>query len=425
MECQVRRANDVAELVLAGSLDASWSPYLADRIDDVVRAGAVEVWFDMGGVTYLSSHGIAILVRYHQQLRKIGGRVRILACSELVASVLKLTGVAQLLAGDGPLSTPTTSAVAESNVIECDGMTLQMFPGKASSGLASLSLIGEPGRLPGHGYEAWDERILKAEPGIVALGLGALGPGFDECRGRFGEFLAVAGVAAYRPSAGDGRPDFEHAARAFVPSLRVLYGLAFPTATAAVMRFESSAEPGSPSVSLSRIARACLDQTAGRPVGIVIAGESDGLVGAAIRRSPVGLAAGTDPFAHPGVRDWLSFTPEPEFSRTMALVVGVATHQPIPALAPFVRPLLGGVALESSGVISGHFHAAVLPYRPIPAGAIELDATVNHLIEPGRIETILHLLGDARPILGAGESLFKRGAIWYVPLSIEGGAPSP
>ena len=68
----------------------------------------------------------------------------------------------------------------------------------------------------------------------------------------------------------------------------------------------------------------------------------------------------------------------------------------------------------------GHFHAAVVPYRPIPAGAIGLDATVAHLFEPGRIETILHLLGDARPILGAGESKFKRGAIWYVPLAVEG-----
>jgi hypothetical protein len=44
------------------------------------------------------------------------------------------------------------------------------------------------------------------------------------------------------------------------------------------------------------------------------------------------------------------------------------------------------------------------------------------LLETGRIETILHLLGDFRPIVGAGESTFRRGAIWYVPLDVGGSA---
>ena len=106
-----------------------------------------------------------------------------------------------------------------------------------------------------------------AVPDAVAFGLGALGPSFEACRGRFGEFLAVAGVAAYRPTAGPGRPDFEQSAGAFVPEVRMLYGLAFP-ARAAVVRFEAKGEPGSASVPLSQIAEACLDlagERHGRP----------------------------------------------------------------------------------------------------------------------------------------------------------------
>lgn len=425
MHCQIRRADDVAELVLAGSLDSSWTPYLADQIDVVVRAGAVEVWFDMSGVTYLSSHGIAIIVRYHQQLRKIGGRVRIVAGSEMVNSVLKLSGVSKVLDGEGPSPAPAGAPTATCRSIERDGMTLQVFPGPTAVAPADLALIGDPARLPGRGYDAADERTWMAEPGAVAFGLGALGPSFEECRSRFGEFLAVAGVAAYRPGAGQSRPDFEHAAGAFVPAVRMLYGLTFQTAGAAVIRFEATAEPGSASIPLSRIAETCLDQTGDGVVGVVIVGECDGLVGAAIRRSPAGLAGSVDPFAYPDVRDWLSFTPEPEHSRSMVLAVGVATREPVPAILPFVRPLLGAAPPESAEAVVGHFHAAVVPYGPIPAGAIGLDATVAHLFEPGRIETILHLLGDARPILGAGESTFKRGAIWYVPLSVEGGTGTP
>src|ERR1700693_4531144 len=97
MDCQIPRAEHVAEVVLVGSLDSSWSSYFSDRIDEVVRGGALEVLLDMAGVSFLSSNGIGILIRYHRQMQKIGGRFRIVADSEAVAQVLRLTGVWQLL----------------------------------------------------------------------------------------------------------------------------------------------------------------------------------------------------------------------------------------------------------------------------------------------------------------------------------------
>ena len=93
MDCQIRRADHVAELVLVGSLDSSWSSYFSDRIDEVVRGGALEVLVDMAGVSYLSSNGIGILIRYHRQMQKIGGRFRIVGDSDAVSHVLRLTGV--------------------------------------------------------------------------------------------------------------------------------------------------------------------------------------------------------------------------------------------------------------------------------------------------------------------------------------------
>ena len=58
----------------------------------------------------------------------------------------------------------------------------------------------------------------------------------------------------------------------------------------------------------------------------------------------------------------------------------------------------------------------MVPYRALPRGPIEPAPTVQLLFEPGRVETVLHLLGDSRPIVGAGESTFTRGAFWVVPL---------
>ncbi len=104
MDCQISRSDDVALVVIVGSLDSSWSSYLAEQFDEVVRSGAHEVHVDMSGVTYLSSNGIGLLIRYHRQMRQIGGRFRIVADSEEVGHVLKLTGVRSLLTDEGPLA---------------------------------------------------------------------------------------------------------------------------------------------------------------------------------------------------------------------------------------------------------------------------------------------------------------------------------
>src|SRR5215212_9812753 len=125
MECQINITEDVAEVVLIGSLDSSWSPYFSDRLDEVVRTGAREVRLDMSGVSYLSSNGIALLIRYHRQMRQIGGTFRIVADSEAVGHVLKLTGVTKILRDEGPeAGGPGAGPAASSVALDRPGMTL-------------------------------------------------------------------------------------------------------------------------------------------------------------------------------------------------------------------------------------------------------------------------------------------------------------
>jgi anti-anti-sigma factor len=430
MDCQISSAEEVAEVVLIGRLDASWTQYLSDRLDEVIRTGACDVRLDMSGVSYLSSGGIALLVRYYRQMRQIGGSFRIVADSEAIRNVLTLTGVARMLRDGGPIAgaaaTGTdTATTSSSDTLELASMTLQVFKGSSDSTAAiePLELIGDPTRLAAGGYAPADDRAWRAASHRVALGLGALGPDFAACRDRYGEFLAAAGVAAYRPGDGLGQPDFEQAAGAFIPEVHVLYALSFTmNAGARLVRFEAQRETRNRSVFLSELALACLAQSPTDTVGMVLVGETDGLVGTALRRSPVEIPAGTDPFAHPHARDWLSMTSEPEFARSTALVVGVATRAASLLLSPFVRPLSASASASGPPGPEGHFHAAVVPYRPLAHGTIALASTVQRLFEPGRVETVLHLLGDSRPIVGAGESTFTRGAFWFVPLA-DGGAP--
>ena len=110
MDCQITSHDHTADVTVTGRLDSSWTPFLSDRLDEVVRSGVYEVRLDLTGLTYLSSTGIALLVRYHRQMRQIGGSFRIVGDSETVRDVLRLTGVARLFYEEpAPVQAPGAS----------------------------------------------------------------------------------------------------------------------------------------------------------------------------------------------------------------------------------------------------------------------------------------------------------------------------
>jgi hypothetical protein len=141
---------------------------------------------------------------------------------------------------------------------------------------------------------------------------------------------------------------------------------------------------------------------------VVILAESAGLMGAALKRSPVAGAAGL--FTYPEVRRWLSFSPERCYPHNLALIGGVASTAPGPELAPFVRPLARGSR------VAGHFHAAAFGYRPLKKGALDFKSATRGLFEAGGLEGVLHILADDREMAGGGESELLRGACWVGPI---------
>jgi hypothetical protein len=72
--------------------------------------------------------------------------------------------------------------------------------------------------------------------------------------------------------------------------------------------------------------------------------------------------------------------------------------------------------MDSGGELSGHFHAAVFPYRPLKKRVLPLEPSVTELFDSGAIEDVLHLLRDDRPITGLGESELFGGACWLGPI---------
>jgi len=399
VEITARRAGEGLELAVTGRLDAYWADHLARALEETIRDGGDHIRLDLSGVSFISSVGLRVLVRFYKQLVAINGSFAVSNPSEAVKRVLELAGLDTLLARSPLDAAPPPRPAAR--VIERDGARLEVFE-LSGDGTLRCRLVGTPD-LVSRGYSAADCRTVGFPEGTLGVGVGAFGHGFADCEARFGEFLAAGGAAAYLPTDGTNVPDYLVATGAFVPELEVLYALVCEGGVGALVRFEARA--GGDPVSLVGLVDACLEVAAYDAAGIVIMAESAGLVGAALRRS-LARAAAASPFAYPEIRDWLSFTPEGAYPRSLALVVGVAARAPHAALAPLVRPLAG------SGSPVGHFHAAAFSYRALPRGPIELAPAVSTLFQSETLQGVLHLLRDDREVVGAGDSGFVRGACW-------------
>lgn len=400
MEISSRQVDEFVEMSVSGRLDAYWAEPLSDAIEEAMRGGADRIRLDLAEVTYISSVGIRVLLKFYKQMQRINGMLVVSQPSEAVKTVLELAGLQLLLAGEASMP---ASAQRVGRALESNGIGFEVYDYSSTARLR-CRLVGEPQRLLSDGYAAAHSRSIRFGESALAVGLGAFGNDFEECRNRFGEFLVAGGAAAYLPTDGSNVPDYLVSARAFVPELQVLYALICEGGFAAMARFDRSG--GGEAIALSQVVNAALELACADSVGLVMIAESAGLKGATLRRSPALAPPANGFFRHPEVREWLSFSAERCHTRSLALVAGVATRARDSALDPFVRGMVGG--------LRGHLHAAALSYRPLPKGEIELVPTVASLLEAETLQGVLHLIGDDR---GGGESELVRGACWFAPIA--------
>lgn len=398
MEITQTKSGDILIIRLAGRLDASWSGAVQKEFDATVRRGEHHIHLDMAEVNYLSSAGLGVLLTLYKELHAINGRFGICAASPFVASALKLAGLGSLITTTGTAG--AAKAAAKGREESSAHAVYEVFSTEAQP--MQLSLVGNPAVLQTGGDHALP---FTFGPQAFALGIGALGTEQTTSESLYGEFLALAGAAAFQPTDGSNRPDFVISKGDLQPEGHLLLGLhgegGFPILT----RFET--KPESRSVSLSELAQTALALGGSAAVAIAAVTETAGLVGTTLRQSPVAVSTG-DRFGFPQIRDWLAFSGERIYRDSTSLVVGVAARAGSD-FHPLLRPMGNG--------LFGHFHAAAFPYRPLQKGFIELPPTVAALFDGNMLNAVVHLLSDSREFSGAGESEFLRGALWISPLA--------
>ncbi len=402
MEITKHAAGEWLELTAVGRLDASWADHLSTAIDESLQAGGHRLRLDMAGIVYMSSAGIRVLLHFRKQLQNLGGSFIVVNPSASVRSVLEMVGLDSLFA---EVVDADASVVAVAPHSSYGGIELEVLGSFPADGVA-CRLVGDPRTWRDDGWTPTAR--VQLQRSLLSLGVGALGDASEDSDGRLGEFLGVAGAAAYLPGDGTGVPDYVVTAGSLVPEVHVLYAAVCDMSAAPLLRFE--APPTAGALGLNALMEACLAASGAPLAAIAMVAESAGLMGAALRHPPTPTADGAFSFHFPEVRQWLSFAPERVHARSVALVVGFIGRGDKGPLATFLRPM------SSSSDLTGHFHGAAFGYRPLRKGRIDLSTTVAGLFDDGAPLGILHLLNDDRPIVGSGESLFVRGACWVVPI---------
>jgi hypothetical protein len=329
----------------------------------------------------------------------------------------------ELLRGEA-VNTVGGSRTSTPAAVEKDGVRFESYPLPQGEPLR-CEFIGEPQRFATGRLTACEARQITLDERSFCLGLGAFavagangadaGAAAVKEQGRFGEALGVAGIAVEQATDGSRLPDFQVARGEMLPALELLYGIHGHGDFSHLIRFEAGrSERGT--VRFTEFLESMLAAYPCEVGCFALVVEAAAVVGASLIRSPT-EAGGVAPWTYPGIRNWLSFTSEQSDDRKLALIVGVACKTPAGRMREFVRPIREGSSVH------GHFHAAVLPYRPLPKGPLPLRETVQGLFKMDTPRSVLHMLADDRPIEGVGQTELMRGACWFGPVAEPPGVP--
>ena len=411
MELTPNAAGGWLEVKVVGRLDAHWADHLGRAVDEYIRQGHDRVYLDLATLDYVSSVGLRTLVTAWKKFTAMQGSFGLCNPTANVRQVIEMAGLARLLAELPSAGAPAT-AEPVARKLEGPGFTGEVYA--LGTGHMRLSVHGRTDWAEGRPYCAEELRERPLLRDQIVIGLGALGPDYDACRSRFGEYLGVAGALSYQPGDGSNTCDTLVGHGTYAPAVQSLHGVCCEGNFTTLLRFEFAT--GQEHIPLSGLMREVLALNDGAPTCVVIAAESAGLIGASLRRSPATIAEGEKAFEFPALRDWISFTSEASWQRMSTVVVGVVARDgEVPAaLQSFLRPL------GAENEVAAHLHAAVFGFHPLPRGAIDLESVLRPWFEHDTVEAVLHLLADDRETGLLRESVFTRGACWLAPLTFDG-----
>ncbi|MEM9292224.1 MAG: STAS domain-containing protein [Acidobacteriota bacterium] len=87
---------DIIVLQLSGYLDAHTAPEFEAAVQEQIESGKVRLVADAGPLSYISSAGLGVFMGFVEELRDLGGDIKIAALEPKVAQVFELLGFQDL-----------------------------------------------------------------------------------------------------------------------------------------------------------------------------------------------------------------------------------------------------------------------------------------------------------------------------------------
>jgi anti-anti-sigma factor len=226
------------DVTVEGRLDGYWADHLDSALSEVVRDGQHRIRLDCSEVSFLSSASIGVLVKFHRELARINGTFHVVNPSARVLAVLEMTRLAATLVEP----TRAAGAVASDERprgrrTDRGGVAFDAFALDSRVPLTCRT-VGRAGPLATGAFVNEDCVRLASLAPTFAIGIGAFGDSFADCRPRFGELISVAGATAYQPADGTNVADYLVAAGPLAADVRVLYALECEGTFSQLIRFE-------------------------------------------------------------------------------------------------------------------------------------------------------------------------------------------
>ena len=93
MKIQQKKTGEIELFELSGELDFHSTPQVRDKIQEVLQKQAKKVVFNLKGLTYIDSSGLAVFVETLQKMKRYNGK---LVLTELTSGVRGVFEIAKL-----------------------------------------------------------------------------------------------------------------------------------------------------------------------------------------------------------------------------------------------------------------------------------------------------------------------------------------
>jgi len=97
MEVDERKENGITILVLKGRLDSNTSDQFGEKLYSLIQAGENKLILDLGGVDYISSAGLRVIIKSVKDLKRIDGQLCLCSMKDYIREIFDLSGIATIL----------------------------------------------------------------------------------------------------------------------------------------------------------------------------------------------------------------------------------------------------------------------------------------------------------------------------------------